>query len=46
MKRIRLILVMLGLTAIAALIIFLVTWEIPAPSARVEKVVPSERLPR
>jgi hypothetical protein len=27
-------------------VIFLVTWEIPAPTAQVETVIPDERLPR
>jgi hypothetical protein len=27
-------------------IVFLTTWEIPAPSAVVEKVIPNDRFPR
>lgn len=26
--------------------IFLAAWDVPAPSTRVEKVIPDERLPR
>jgi hypothetical protein len=26
--------------------VFLVTWEIPPPTARVERVVPDDKLPR
>jgi len=26
--------------------VFLATWEIPAPKAKVEKVIPDERFPR
>jgi small neutral amino acid transporter SnatA (MarC family) len=26
--------------------VFLATWDIPAPSARVEKVLPDDRFPR
>jgi hypothetical protein len=25
---------------------FLVTWEIPAPTARIERVIPDDQLPR
>jgi hypothetical protein len=26
--------------------VFLLTWEIPAPSARIERVIPDDTLPR
>ncbi|MBL8805889.1 MAG: hypothetical protein JNN22_03495 [Rhodospirillales bacterium] len=25
---------------------FLATWDIPAPTARIEKIIPNDRLPR
>ncbi len=31
---------------IAGAAVFLVTWDIPAPTAPVEKVIPNERFPR
>ena len=32
--------------ALAGLVAFLATWEIPPPTARIEKVIPNDRLPR
>lgn len=46
MKKFTLIVVMLAVLLVAGGAIFLVTWKIPAPSARVEKVLPDERFPR
>lgn len=34
------------LAAIGAGVIFLATWDIPPPSATVEKVIPDDRFPR
>jgi hypothetical protein len=32
--------------ALAGLVAFLATWEIPPPTARIEKTIPNDRLPR
>jgi hypothetical protein len=44
----RLTLVILVVVAVALLgsVAFLVTWDIPAPSSTVEKIVPDDRFPR
>ncbi|MBL8834140.1 MAG: hypothetical protein JNL71_17240 [Rhodospirillales bacterium] len=34
------------LVALAGFVAFLATWDIPAPSARIEKTIPNDRLPR
>ena len=41
-------LVVLAVLAIlfAAAAAFLASWEIPAPTARIEKTIPNDRLPR
>ncbi|MBI3453161.1 MAG: hypothetical protein HY057_10135 [Rhodospirillales bacterium] len=39
------VLLVFGLAA-AGLFVFLATWDIPAPKARIEKVIPNDRLPR
>ncbi len=39
----------LGLTVVIGLvagIVFLMTWDIPAPTAPVEKILPDDRFPR
>jgi hypothetical protein len=41
----RLFLVLL-LVVVLGGAVFLVTWEIPPPTARVERVVPDEKFPR
>ncbi len=39
--------VLVGLLVIlAGLAAFLATWDIPAPTARIEKTIPNDRLPR
>lgn len=40
------VLILLVLVLLLGGVIFLVTWEIPAPTSRVEEVIPDERLPR
>ncbi len=40
-----LITVVVGVALVGG-IVFLATWEIPAPSAVVEKVIPDDRFPR
>lgn len=41
----RILLVVVALV-LAGGLVFLAMWEIPAPTARVEKVIPDERLPK
>ncbi len=41
----RILLIILALTLVGGLV-FLAMWDIPAPSARIEKVIPDERLPK
>lgn len=39
----------LGITILLAIVggvVFLLTWDIPPPSAEVEKVIPNDRFPR
>ena len=40
------ILLIILLLAIVGAAVFLMTWDIPPPTAPVEKVVPNERFPR
>lgn len=44
-KSILILLAVLAL-ALAGLVAVLATWEIPPPTARIEKVIPNDRLPR
>ena len=46
MKSISIVVLSLLIIALAGGGVFLATWEIPAPTAKVEKVIPDERLPR
>jgi hypothetical protein len=42
-----LVLALAGLAALlAGLAAFLANWDIPAPTARIEKTIPNDRLPR
>lgn len=41
----RILLIVLALAIVGGLV-FLAVWDIPAPTARVEKVIPDERLPK
>ena len=41
----RILLIVLALVIVGGLV-FLAVWDIPAPTARVEKVIPDERLPK
>jgi hypothetical protein len=40
------VLLLLALVLLLGGVIFLVTWDIPPPTARIEEVIPDERLPR
>lgn len=46
MKSFSIVVLMLLIVALAGGGVFLATWEIPAPTAKVEKVIPDERFPR
>jgi uncharacterized protein YxeA len=46
MKKIILFLVILLIVAIGGGLAFLATWEIPAPSQKVEKVLNNDKFPR
>jgi hypothetical protein len=46
MRKTILILLTLLAVAVGGLVAFLATWEIPPPTARIEKVIPNDRLPR
>ena len=41
----RILLIVLALVIVGGLV-FLAMWEMPAPTARIEKVIPDERLPK
>ncbi len=46
MKNVSRVLLIVAAVAIAGLAVFLATWDIPAPTSKVEKVIPDERFPR
>ena len=46
MMRLTLVIVVVLLVTLVGGGIFLATWEIPAPSATVEKTIPDDRFPR
>lgn len=46
MKSISIVVLSLLILALAGGGVFLATWKIPAPTAKVEKVIPDERFPR
>lgn len=46
MNKIGLTVAAVILAGLVATVVFLATWDIPAPTARVEKVIPNDRLPR
>ena len=46
MNRFLLILVALIILVLVGGTVFLMVWDIPAPTARVEKVIPDARFPR
>jgi hypothetical protein len=46
MSTITRVLLVVVLVAVAGGTMFLMTWEIPAPSARIERVIPDDKLPR
>jgi hypothetical protein len=46
MRRLGLIVLLLVLAALVGGAVMLATWQIPPPTAPVEKVVPDDRFPR
>lgn len=46
MSTLRRVLIVVALVVVLGGITFLVTWDIPPPSAKVERVIPDEELPR
>lgn len=46
MSKISGILVLLVLAVIVGGAVFLATWDLPPPSARIEKAIPDDKLPR
>jgi hypothetical protein len=46
MSKLSRIIALFVLVVIAAGAVFLATWQIPPPAAKVEKVIPNERFPR
>lgn len=46
MRGLPAILLIIVLLVIAGAAVFLMTWDIPPPTAPVEKVIPNERFPR
>jgi hypothetical protein len=46
MSTINRILLVLVLVLVAGGAVFLVTWDIPPPTSRVERVVPNDQFPR
>jgi hypothetical protein len=45
MSRILSLLFVVILLALAGAVVFLGTWNLPAPTTRVEKLIPDDRLP-
>jgi hypothetical protein len=46
MRRLLAVVLVGLLVVLAGLAAFLATWDIPAPTARIEKTIPNDRLPR
>jgi hypothetical protein len=46
MNRIALVAVIIVVLALVGGAVFFATWDIPPPSAKVEKVLPNDRFPR
>jgi hypothetical protein len=46
MSTISRVLLVLVLVVVLGGTMFLLTWEIPAPTARIERVIPDDKLPR
>lgn len=46
MNRVSLVLIVLVVVVVGGSVVALATWDMPAPSKTVEKVLPDERFPR
>ena len=46
MSKLKLFALIVVIAAVGTGAFFLLTWEIPPPTSKVEKVIPNERLPR
>ena len=46
MSTIGRVLLLVALVVVLGGTVFLLTWEIPAPTARIERVIPDDTLPR
>ncbi len=46
MTKLTYVIILTVLVVLVGGVVFLATWEIPAPSAVVEKVIPDDRFPR
>ncbi len=46
MKKLSRFMILLVVALIAGATIFMSTWDIPAPVAKVEKVIPNDRFPK
>ncbi len=46
MSRLSRVLAILILVAVAGGAVFLMTWDIPPPTARIEKVIPNDAFPQ
>ncbi len=44
MRRFVLLLITVLVIAVAGIVVFLATWDIPPPTKNVEKVIPNDRL--
>ncbi len=46
MSRLHRVIAIAALVVVAGVAVFLMTWEIPPPTATVEKVIPDDRFPQ
>jgi small neutral amino acid transporter SnatA (MarC family) len=46
MRRLSVVVLLVVAVVVVGGIAFLATWDIPAPTSRVEKVIPNDRFPR
>jgi hypothetical protein len=46
MKNVSRFMFLLGALVIVGVVLFLSTWDIPAPSVEVEKIIPNDDLPK
>lgn len=46
MSTLRRVLIIVAVVVVLGGVTFLVTWDIPPPTAKVERVIPDEELPR